>query len=362
MAEIKFYKTGCGDAARIRYKGDDERIHNVFIDGGYERTFRSFLADEIRSIKFADEVIDLWVVSHIHDDHIGGVIGYINAITIGELKDIVRAWYFNFPRIPLRVGTATGVSQAMSIGQGNALTDYLLSTGKLYPTEITNILPVFDLWGMKISVLSPDKTGLTHLRKKYPSGSTNPLERIEDDTISEATGRSQSDYHIKLEEFNLDEWQEDVSIENGSSVSLLTEIGNKKALWLADAFPSVVSCSLRNLGYSPNNPIVCDWVKVSHHGSSGNNSNELYELIDCNNYIITADGENKYRLPTKECIARILRSRCRKQESHYNFYFTDDNRTLRSIFSNEDEKIEERLKFSTHYLGQNDKAWIFSLP
>lgn len=187
------------------------------------------------------------------------------------------------------------------------------------------------------------------------------MERIEGDTISEAKGKVQNDYHIKLEEFNLDSWPEDLSVENGSSISLLIEVDSKKTLWLADAFPSVVSQSLRNLGYSQENPIICDWVKVSHHGSSGNNSNELYELIDCNNYVITANGENKYSLPTKECIARILRNSYRKPASHYNLYFTDDNWTLRSIFLNEDEKIKERLRFSTHYLRQGEKVWVFSL-
>jgi beta-lactamase superfamily II metal-dependent hydrolase len=359
MTELKFFKAGCADAARIRYPGNDGQMHNVFIDSGFERTFRSVLAEEVRSIALADEEIDLWVVSHIHDDHIGGIIRYIKAIATGESNDIVRMWYYNVPRIPMHVKRASTVSQATSIGQGEALTAYLLNTGKLYPNDITSNLPVLDLWGMKLTVLSPNKNRLIDLWKKYPPGSTNPLERIENDAISETKGKTQSDYHIKLEEFDLDSWQEDTSVENGSSISLLLELDNKKMLWLADAFPSVVCHSLWNLGYSQENPIICDWVKVSHHGSSGNNSSELYEMIDCKNYVITANGENKYGLPTKECIARILRNRNRKSNSHYSIYFTDDNDTLRSIFSNEDEKIEERLNFSAYYLGWNENAWHF---
>lgn len=362
MAEIKFFKAGCGDAARIRYEGNDGQIHNVFIDSGFERTFRSVLAEEVRAIAVAGEVVDLWVVSHIHDDHIGGVIKYIKAITTGELKDIVHEWYYNVPRTPPPVGSAIAISQAMSIGQGDSLAAYLQSIGGLHPNDIVAGMPALDLWGLKITVLSPNKNGLSRLREKYPNGSTNPLERIEDDSISEAKARTPSDYHIKLEDFPLDRWKEDCSIENGSSIALLIESRDKKTLWLADAFPSVVSQSLRNLGYSLENPIVCEWVKVAHHGSIGNNSNELYELIDCNNYIITANGENKYNLPAKECIARILRNSNRKPDSHYNIYFTDDNRMLRSLFSNEEAKIEERLRFSAHYLERDQNMWVFSLP
>jgi len=361
MTELKFFKAGCADAARIRYIGSDGQTHNVFIDSGFERTFRSVLAEEIRSIMIADEAIDLWVISHIHSDHIGGIIGYLNAIKSGEFKDIVRGWYYNIPRTPISEEIILNASQAVSIGQGDALAAYLLSIGKLCPNDITNDSPTLNIRGMKISVLSPNSASLASLREKYPFGSKNPLERIEDDTISEAKGKVQNDYHFKLEEFNLESWQEDLSVENGSSISLLIEVGSKKSLWLADAFPGLVSQSLRNLGYSQKNPIICDCVKVSHHGSSGNNSNELYELIDCNNYVITANGENKYNLPTKECIAHILRNRNRNPNSHYNLYFTDDNSTLRSIFINEDEKIMEKLKFSVHFLKRETKAWVLHL-
>jgi beta-lactamase superfamily II metal-dependent hydrolase len=146
--------------------------------------------------------------------------------------------------------------------------------------------------------------------------------------------------------FNLEKWIEDDSVENGSSISVLTEYQNTRILWLADAHPNTIVSALKNLGYSNNNPLVCDWVKVTHHGSSGNNSNELYEMIQCENYLISANGENIHCLPTKECIARILRNEKRLPNSQYKFHFTHDNQLLRSIFAVDGEDIYKELNFT----------------
>ena len=85
---VYFYQAECGDAARIHYMGTDGKMHNIFIDAGFERTFRHVLSEQIKSIIESKELIDLWVVSHIHDDHIGGVLMYIKAILDGEFADI----------------------------------------------------------------------------------------------------------------------------------------------------------------------------------------------------------------------------------------------------------------------------------
>jgi beta-lactamase superfamily II metal-dependent hydrolase len=202
---------------------------------------------------------------------------------------------------------------------------------------------------MKVTVLSPSMSNLQKLRKKYPADKNNPFEHIESESISEAKAVKQNDYHIPIENFNLNTWKEDNSVENGSSISVMTEFQNKRILWLADAHPSVIITALKGLGYSKNNPLNCNWVKVTHHGSSGNNSNELYEMIKCENYLMSANGENLHCLPTKECIARIIRNDQRLPDSHYKFYFTYDNHLLRNIFAVDGELAFKKLNFSTFF-------------
>lgn len=350
--EVNFYQAECGDAASIRYFGNDNKYHNIFIDSGYSRTFRYVIEEVIQKIIENNEKIDLWVISHIHDDHIGGIVKYIDTIQTGEYSDIVEQFLYNPPREYESIKPTKNISEFMSIDQGDTLYEYIKSKDKLLNFDITNSLDPIDIYGLKLSILSPSKDLLKKLRNKYKS-TIKKLEKEEDELISEAVTPSINDYKTLLSDFNLNQWQEDNSVENGSSIAVLSELDEKKVLWLADAHPNIVVESIKNLGYTVKNKLRCDWVKIAHHGSRGNNSNELFSLIDCNNFLFSANGENKYNLPTKECISRLLRNtnRCLKGNK-YNVYFTYDNNTLRSIFENEEKDIFEKYHFKVIYSSE----------
>lgn len=348
--EITFYQSECGDSAKISFEGSDSKTHHFFIDSGFERTFKNVIRNDVEEIIKKGEKIDLWSISHIHYDHIGGIKKYIDYINTGELNDIVSDWIYNPPRFyDSKNGVGFSVSIAESIGQGDILYNYLKSINKNPKKDFTSDSDLIELYGMKITFLSPSKNKLSELRKKYSVSKMQPFELLEEEAISEAVGVVEDDYHIKLEDFDLDSWNEDDSIENGSSICFITEYKGKSILWLADAHPSDVTDSLLKLGYSKTNKLKCEFVKVTHHGSKGNNSNELYDLIDSENYIISSNGENKYKLPSKESLARILRNSNRNLEKKYSIYFNYDNDTLRRIFENEDEKIYEEYNFQTYF-------------
>lgn len=359
--KIRFYQAECGDASCISFIGSDNMPHNIFIDAGYERTFRHVLADEIQALSQKGEAIDLWILSHIHDDHIGGAIAYIKSINSGEFKDIVKSWLYNHPRkslTNLRIEDTKSISETKSIGQGDYLASYLFKHNNLPSYDITNKHPTIDLFGLKITILSPDDLKLQGLRNKYPPESQKAYERGELDAISEAKKPPQYDYHIPITGFDFEQWQEDDSIENGSSIAVLSEYQDQRILWLADAHPNCVVNALNDLGYSKSNPLVCDWVKVTHHGSKGNNCDDLYDMIRCENYLISSNGENRNCLPTKECIARILRNKQRLPDSHYNIYFTYENELLRSIFKVDGEDIFKEFNFTTCFPSGNSKMIV----
>ncbi|SEP05950.1 MBL fold metallo-hydrolase [Flavobacterium sp. fv08] len=357
--EVFFYQAECGDAARIRYQGDDGLHYNLFIDSGFERTFRHIIGAELKKIQDAGENIVGWIVSHIHDDHIGGVVRYLDTIDSGEFTDLVNQWYYNPPRI-YTPKPEKNVSEGMSIGQGDLLYDYLYKIRKLPQEDITagDELPV--PLGLKIKVLSPSPAKLEKLRKKYKHPGI-PLEQNEDESVSEAVSAKSHDYNLKLEDFDLDKWTQDTSVENGSSISILTTYKGNNILWLADSHPSDIVKSLKALGYTNKNKLKCSWVKVTHHGSKGNNSNALYSLIECENYLISANGDNNHCLPTKESLARIIRNKHRSEGSYYKFYFTYDNQTLRDIFESESLDIYKKWKFETIFLSEG-KYFEFDVP
>lgn len=351
--EVSFYKAECGDAAKISFIGNDGLKHHIMIDSGFERTFRYVIFDDLKSIVEKNEKIDLWVISHIHDDHIGGVAKYIKVINSGEFSDIVNSWYYNPPRIYPNLVVSNKIdfiSSAASIGQGDMLYNYLQSKNKLPSFDFTSKIQEQDLFGMKIQILSPSPEKLEKLRKKYWDNKLLPLELSESESISEPTKATSYDYITKIEDFNMSLWKEDDSIENGSSISILTELSGKRILWLADSHPTDVVNTLKSMGFSTTNKLKCDWVKVTHHGSKGNNSDALYSLIECENYLMSVNGENKHFLPNKETIVRILGNKHRDKSNKYFFYFTYDNAVLRSIFDADGDEVFKKYNFEVKYL------------
>jgi beta-lactamase superfamily II metal-dependent hydrolase len=357
--EIFFYQAECGDASRIRYLGSDGKYHNIFIDAGYRRTFKNIISPHLNEIQTSDESIDLWIVSHIHDDHIGGIEQFIKQVESGESKDTINSWFYNRPRRTNQViENKESISSAKSIRQGDILSKYLERINKVPNKDIVSNSTPIDLYGLKIHILTPSTEKLHKLRAKYESDPSLPLEKQEGEAISEAKRAIKDDYHVKLSDFDLSIWDEDDSVENGSSISVMTEYEGIRTLWLADAHPSDIVSTLNSMGYDKDNKIVCDWVKVTHHGSKANNSDELYSLIDCRNFLFSADGKNKHKLPTKESIARILRNEHRMGDSYFNLYFTDDNEVLKKIFANEPDDIQEQLNFNVQYLTEGNHLYI----
>lgn len=359
---LTFYQSECGDAAKLSFIGNDNKQHHIFIDGGYERTFRDNIRKDIEEIISRNEVIDCWIVTHIHDDHIGGVKKYIDYIASGELKDIVSHWIYNAPRFENSPQSLKfDVSTAKSIGQGDILYNYLLSIGKSSAFDFTNETKNIDIFGLKIVFLSPTKEKLLELRKLYNISDMKPFQIIEDDAVSDAVAAIQNDYSKKISEFNSDEFKEDVNIENGSSLSFIIEHDGKRILWLSDAHPTDVMNTLSNSKhkFSSINKLQCSWVKVTHHGSKANNKNELYNLIECENYMISANGENKHKLPNKEALVRILRNSFRDKSLKYNLYYTYDNSTLKNIFAVDGAKVFDDYNFENFFL--NNKINLFNV-
>jgi len=352
--ELFFLQAECGDAAQLTYTGNDGQLHHIFVDSGFDRTYGHVLEERINSV----EKIDLFVVSHIHDDHIGGAIAYTRAITRGEVMDKVLRWCYNPPRPKATVTPITGaISSAASIDQGDELVAYLTRTQQLPAVDVANTLAPLDLHGLQLTWLSPSPRKLNRLRRKYVDP-TISLEKEEDASVSMVAGASGNDYYLKVEDFDLRQFSSDNNIENGSSIAFLSELDGFRVLWLADAHPKLLAQSLKDLGYTPQNRLKCNYVKVTHHASKGNNSDGLYDLIDCRHYVFSADGTNKHYLPNKECLTRILRNGQRDVKAdRYHFYFTYDNPVLCSIFNVDRPEVFDDWNFQCHFMPTG-KKWL----
>ena len=134
-------KAECGDALRIEFTGSDRQTHHMLIDSGFERTYRNILNAELKELDTTDQSFDLCIISHLHDDNIGGAIAYIRSIKNKSIHDIVKQWIYNPPRWNgHKKKFNQEISTAKIIDQGDVLASYLKSIKKLSSHDFTCLL------------------------------------------------------------------------------------------------------------------------------------------------------------------------------------------------------------------------------
>ncbi len=320
---IKILQVLSGDAITINYPGPDGQYRNIFIDGGFAGTYRRTLKKEISGLVKKKQDIDLFVITHVDQDHIGGVLSFIKDF---RGRDPVKEYWFNWsaygPGFPED-------DPKVSISQGISLRDYLQEQGRLKAEFIHSQNQPVDLHGARLTLLSPDPVSLRKFREYW--------DKEEKKKFFQPISAKGPDYHGSIAELAAEKFEEDNRLANRNSIAFLFQFKGKKVLFLADAHPSVVRESLENMGYSPDNKLKADYVKISHHGSKYNTDDLLTRYLDCSDFIVSANGMNKHYLPHKEAFARILTNPDRGDKK-IRFIFNYNNETLRSIFSREEQE------------------------
>lgn len=318
--EIKVYQVKCGDCFYLRYISMN-KIINIFIDAGYTDTYKKTFKNDVKAILERGEKIDLFVITHIDQDHIGGIKPFLREFDINAIEEF---WFNQSDKFEIR---ENDFEHEISVKQGINLRDYYHSKGRNFKEVIAgDILNIADLITFKI--LSPTQDDLTKFKEEW---------KQEEQKFEFEIASKLNDYGISIEELISNIFKEDTDLVNKSSIAFLIEIGQFKAFFSADAHPSIICKSLRNLGYSKQNRLKLDILKVPHHGSKGNLSYELLELLDCQNFIFSANGINRDNLPNKETIARIVGNPSRDFNKKIKLYFNYDNERLQSIRTCEEE-------------------------
>jgi beta-lactamase superfamily II metal-dependent hydrolase len=316
MIKIKFLKAHNGDSILINYDDKNGIPKNILIDGGTTQTYFNSslnqageLKKEIESIKKRNESIDLLILTHIDDDHICGLLHWFEKDK-DAYKIIKNVWfnsgkliaeYFREPENPdLRLGlkifntTETGVRKAVEFE------DYLIDN-KIWDRKLILQGDKVEADDIQIQVLSPNKKQLFKLLKEFRKVFEGPA----------YTSGKTKDWNADLinftreEESNNFKFKEDDRPNNGSSITFILTIQNRKFLFLADGHPTQICEALKELGYSKEKPLEVELLKVSHHGSKKNTSKQLLELIQTDNYIISTNSSGDGH-PNKRTLARII--------------------------------------------------------
>ena len=278
MSKIHFLPVYHGDCFVIECdKGDHSGV--VVVDGG-----PSGGAKVLQPILEEIGTPDLLVLTHFDGDHIQGLIDYIKAyrwkLTV-PAKEVcancagdVKVMDDNFSPI-----SPDSAIQGVELAR---LLNAKAQTGKMtWRDDIVEGVMIPDYPFASIEVISP-----TEEMRELAIGQQE--EQAQKMPMAVAVDKRKmtrvDDIDIPLEilaQGKLAAPNKKNDVPNASSIAFILRCDGLSILMLGDSFPQNVEAYLRSKGYSEDNPLEVDFVKVAHHGSKHNTSNELLPNSRC---------------------------------------------------------------------------------
>jgi beta-lactamase superfamily II metal-dependent hydrolase len=256
--------------------------------------------------------LDRLVITHIDHDHIGAVQRLLSDSTLGLTVGDV---WFNAPPRPAARGVDEGQSLANRLGApasaqspawpwnqafkgqpavtGDEGAILALPAGRgeprltlLSPTAV-RLQRLFAVWNRELATLQANTPALVSSR----AAPTPPRDLGQMDLQALAATSTPLDQ----------------APANGSSLAFLLEHRGASVLLGADAYAPVLAAALRTLAVSRQLPLPLkvDVFKLNHHGSRGNVTRDLLEVVRADHYIVSTNGAI-FNHPDDEALARVV--------------------------------------------------------
>lgn len=334
--DIEMLPAAHGDALWIEY-GDGGTTHRWLVDCGTQPTAKHLL-QRIEAVPAAERMLELFVMTHIDADHIGGALPFFKALKRGlGFGDV---WFNGWRHLSGQLGARQGEMFSSAIEElelpWNAWRDggTIVVVGELPTTTLPG--------GMKLTLLSPTPAQLSKLApvwtrelKRY---GLEPGGHMDYSRFLRGTPSTSTDVETLADE----PFSEDAGAPNGSSIALLAEYGGAAAILGADAYASVLAASIRRLLQQRGiDRLKLDAFKLPHHGSKNNLSGDLLQLLDCRRYLLSSNGEY-FQHPDRQAVARVIKYGGARPELHFN-YRSEFNRVW------EGADLQQKYGYSARY-------------
>ena len=316
-AQIIMVKAGGGDCFVLQADDRRGRPWRALIDGGPPGTPRRALLPTLSRLDNADPLpLDLIAVTHVDNDHIGGVLELFDECVNGRARVIPRAvWHNSFTAVThdrrltssaqlrrqieafsqanadLQDPFATralvaSISQGMSLAQ--LIKDLGLEGNMPFRAAVVQGPPaVWGDGGPTITAVAPDEADLERLHREWDRHVNTQMDPRA--VVAAATNAI------------------DTSVTNLSSLVLLIEIGAKRLLFTGDARGDRIVERLRAAGLlEGGDKIRLDALKVQHHGSERSCTADLFDAVVADHYLISGDGTHGN--PSPETARRLCES------------------------------------------------------
>lgn len=290
--DIEPLKAFYGDCIFITIK-DGEKEFTIMIDGGTSRTYKlrgrygrkvgGVLKKKIDELKVHGKTIDLLIITHVDDDHIGGVLAWFedDFPSTGFVRSI---WMNDDVDVNVSKEVDNTSAQAASLKK-------LLAAKNIFIVDqiVLGLEKSFD-WGRMVAIAP---TAIHH-------------NKIARDIKAELDNTVSDRYDENIKQLVSEKYICDACTpENDASMAFLLQTKDGETIMLlGDAHIDTIMDSLKHIE-GVVLPLKCSWVKLSHHGSKNNFKPEFLEMVDAENYIISTNGM-KFGHPDKEVIAYLI--------------------------------------------------------
>ncbi|HEY7627085.1 MAG TPA: MBL fold metallo-hydrolase [Ilumatobacteraceae bacterium] len=304
-----------GDAILLTY-GSKRRPHRILIDAGLAAVAPAVL-DKLGSF---DGPIDLFVVTHVDIDHIGGAVRLLNEKSFTDR--VLGVWFNGFKHLD-------EFSDLLGPIDGERLTTRLVELGIPWnagwpwrdATAATTPVggPVVAAAGPKTVklpggasaiVISPTPTKLAKLipvwKKAIEAAGLSPIAAAVHEP-AEAPRRTLLGVPT-LEEVAARASDDDNAEANGSSIGFVFRVKSggvmRSVLFAADNHPDVLIAGLDALR-KQKPKYKLDACKLPHHGSRRNVTRGVVQRIDCPLWLFSSNGV-QFSHPNPEALARVV--------------------------------------------------------
>lgn len=331
---------------------------NILVDAGIASSYTEHVAPAISKLK----QIDLLCVSHIDDDHIGGVLKMVEDMVDWRVFDfhenngtpikapksprppkVSQIWHNAFSEFKTKnqadiesmLAAVANIMSTSDVADDQEISELAYSKGqaiqlskRLKPGQL-NIPLNKDFGGklvmirkntktvtvgnLKLTILAPFEEDLDILRKEWNTwldDNQAAVKKIKDKMKGDEAflGQSTSDVNFLIALTSVLGDRKKVTAPNLASIMFLVEENGKTVLMTGDGHSIDIMKGLKAARrLNANGGLHVDVLKVQHHGSEHNIDDNFVKVISADNYIFCGNGSHTN--PELDVIDLIVQSR-----------------------------------------------------
>lgn len=361
MINFQVLPASYGDALLL-YWEHEGLCYRVLIDGGIPATYKEVINPILTTLVKKGQGLDLAILTHVDFDHISGILALASDIHCERLPaSTVKEWWFNSLNLinrhlginatksdqRLPIPEIKSDNRQISFKQGIALEEFLQKSNCWRQELLTNDAHPITLGGARFTFLAPHAEDLRKLALSWE-------EVIAQENNRQISARKK-DWDEGFHTLVSRPFRRDSSLTNASSIAFLWEYAENSILFLADSQPDKYLTAIERIKTERGQArIPVDVVKLAHHGSKHNFSEELLDLVECNRFVISTDA-SKHGLPDKETLVKIICHKYRNPHTKLQVFFNYGNADLKKLFANEHADLTSN--YNTELVWPIDHAY-----